>query len=126
MRLRNSRYPLQNNLNRMKGTPDSRDHYRDELSNLPPDRLQKHFDDRVDRVVESSEFKEEASGQPQFLASDKDRMLELMGYRRADMANEERTLSKDEVAQARRHYYDIKEQFVELFGSEALPDEYRS
>lgn len=110
----------------MKRTPDSGDHFRDELSQHQPEEIQKHFDRKVDRLVESDEFKEEASGQPQYLETDKDRMLELMGYRRADMANEGATLSKDEVAQARRSFYDIKEQFVELFGSEALPDEYRS
>lgn len=110
----------------MKRTPDSGDHFRDELSRQPTDKIQKHFDDRVDRVVESAEFKKEASGQPQYLESDRERMLELMGYRRADMINEGDTLSKDEVARARGQFYDIKEQFIELFGSEALPDEYRS
>lgn len=123
------RFPLpafKKTINGMKRTPDSSDHYRDELSKLPPDEIQRQFDKKVDRLVESDAFKEAASGQPQYLETDKDRMLELMGYRRADMTNEGGTLSKDEVAQARRSFYDIKEQFVELFGSEALPEEYRS
>lgn len=110
----------------MKRTPDSHDHYRDELSKLSPEQLQKHFDKKVDRIVESDEFKEAASGEPQYSKTDRSRMIELMGYRRADMVNEGNTLSKEEVARARRQFYDIKEQFVELFGSEALPDEYRS
>lgn len=110
----------------MKRTQDSGDHFRDELLQHPPEEIQKHFDRKVDRLVESDAFKEAASGRPQYLESDKDRMLEIMGYRWADIKNEDGTLSPEEIKQAKRQFYDIKEQFVELFGSEALPEEYRS
>ena len=100
-------------------------HRLDDLSKLPPDTLQEHYNKKVDRLVESDAFKEEASGEPHYLEIDRDRMLELMGYRWADIANESGALSQDEVARARRSYYDIKEQFVELFGRESLPEEFR-